>query len=149
MARSARLLAGAVLAGAAIAFAFTVVLLAALHAPSPHHLPVGVAAPADLTARISAGTEERAAGALDIRPYADPAAAEQDVRDGDLAGAFVVGPDGPQLLVAGARGRPTRDVVEAAFTPLAASGQQLTVRDLVPLPSYDRPGGPRPPWWSS
>jgi hypothetical protein len=70
MARSARLLAGAVLAGAAIAFAFTVVLLAALHAPSPHHLPVGVAAPADLTARISAGTEERAAGALDIRDVA-------------------------------------------------------------------------------
>lgn len=141
MARSARLIAGAAVAGAGIAFTFALVLLAALHAPAPHHLPVGVAAPADVAAQVSAGSEQRAPGALDVRPYADPAAAEQDVRDGDLAGAFVVGPEGPQLLVAGARGGPTSDVLEAAFTPVvAASGQQLAVHDLVPLPSYDRAG---------
>jgi hypothetical protein len=76
-----------------------------------------------------------------VRPYGDPAAAERDVRNGDLAGAFVVGPQGPQLLVAGARGGPTREVLEAAFGPLAAANrQQVAVRDLVPLPSYDRAG---------
>src|SRR5437773_532949 len=119
MARSARMLAGAVAAGGAIALAFAWVLLAALHAPSPHHLRVAVVAPADLTGRIVTTTGKQAPGALDVRPYTDPAAAEQDVRTGDLAGALVVGPTGPRLVVAGARGTATQTALEAAFTPLA------------------------------
>jgi hypothetical protein len=131
---------GGVAAGIVVAFCLVGSLLFALHRPEPHHVPVGLVAPDALAAQIG----QRAGDALDVRRYADAEAAERAVRERAVAGAFVADPadpadaGGPRLLVAGANGAITRQVLEAAFTP--AAGGTLTVRDVAPLPDADRAG---------
>ncbi len=135
-----RMLSG-VVAGVVVAFCLVGSLLFALHRPTPHEVPVGLVAPDPVATQISQTLASRAPDAFTITRYGDAAAAERAVRERTVAGAFVADPGGPLLLVAGANGGITRQVLEAAFGPLAQrTGGTLTVQDLVPLPDADRSG---------
>ena len=136
-----RMLSG-VAAGVVVAFCLVGSLLFALHRPAPHQVPVGLVAPEPVAAQVSQALATRAPDAFTLSRYADAAAAERGVREGAVSGAFVVDHGGPRLLVASANGAITRQVLEAAFGPVAQqAGGTLTVRDLVPLPESDRTGG--------
>lgn len=135
----------AVVAGAVIAFCFVGSMLAALRAPEPHDLPVAVVAPAAVADRVGGQLDQNAPGAFDPRAYPDADAATDAIRDGDVAGAFVLtDPTGPRLLLAGAWGAPTEQVLRGAFEGMVtATGGTVTeesVSDLEPLGENDRLG---------
>ena len=138
-ARGRRVLVGVVaVAVLGIQLAFTASYAGALHAAEPRDLPVATVVPA--------AQREPLAGALADAPVvldevATVEAAEQQVRDGDVDGAFVVDADGPRLLVASAGGPAAVTALEAVFEPVAqSSGATLRVDDLVPLPDGDSRG---------
>ena len=107
-------------------------LLSAFHAPAPHDLPVGIAAPAAVTGQVE---DALAAAAGRVRParlrQPGPPAG------GDRAPRGRGRPDGLspglRLLIAQAGGTGPAQALTRAFGTLAArSGQQLTVTDVVP-----------------
>ena len=132
-------------AGAVAAFLFAGAFLAALHAPAPRGLQVGVVGPPGAAQQIAAAVDRTAPGAFDIRSVAGAAAARDAVAGRDLHGALVLGPKGPALMVAGANGALATQTLRTAFgraagvaSPSPAAG--LAVRDVAPLPPEDRGG---------
>ena len=108
---------------------------------APRDVPVGVAAPAALTARVSGALEAKAPGAFDVRGYPDEAALVTAIRNRDVYGGIVATQTGPTVLTAPA-GSPA---IAQALTGLAAglsqqSGQQVPVTEVVSLPSGDPRG---------
>src|SRR5439155_18616957 len=120
---------GAVVAGVVVAVCLVGSLLFALHKPVPHQVPVGLVAPDPVAAQVGSALAAHAPDAFALSRYGDAAAAESAVRDGDVTGAFVADQAGPRLLVASANGPINRQVLEAAFSPVAQqSGATLTVQ---------------------
>jgi hypothetical protein len=105
-----------------------------LHA-APHEVPIGVAGPPAVVSRLSARLQGQR-GAFDVRLYAGAAAAVAAIRDRDVDGALVVGPRGPQLIVATAAGASLANLLTAEAQGLGR-GHPLRVTDLVPAPRRD------------
>jgi hypothetical protein len=122
-------------------FLFVSLFAAALHHPQPHHLKVGVVAPAAAVDRIIAGAELQAPGTFAFATYPDEEAAKAAVLDRELAGALVVGPGQSRILVASAGGEPGAKAISAAFTAMAQTmGRPAAVEDLLTLPESDTRG---------
>ncbi|MGY1694559.1 hypothetical protein ACI780_06545 [Geodermatophilus sp. SYSU D00814] len=119
-----------------------VVYLAAFPAAGPHHLPVGVAGPSADVAAVRSAVEEARPGALRLVELPDAAAAERAVTSGDVHAALVLGPPGPQLLVAGAHGQPVTQDLTAVLGPVVAerTGTPPPVTDVAPLAAGDQRG---------
>ena len=116
---------------------FVSVLLSAFHAPRPHGLPVGIVAPASVSAQVQEGLNGALPGGFDLRVYGSEAAARAAVTDGTVDGAFVYSSEGPQLLVAQAAGTAPAQALTTAFDAVAARfGHAVAVTDVVP----PRPG---------
>lgn len=116
-------------------------LLAAFHRPVPHALPVAVVAPAGVTATIVSTLEARRPGAFRVDRYPTGSAARAAVTDGSHHGAFVVGPHGTELMVAGAGGSAPVNLLTRTFTPVSAAERlPLRVIDVVPPADGDRQG---------
>ena len=123
-----------------IQLAFTASYAGALHAAEPRDLPVAAAVPEAQRQPLGQALAEAGAPVV-LHDVDDAAAAERQVRNGDVDGAFVVEADGPHLLVASAGGPATVTALQAVFEPVAQSaGAPLQVDDLVPLPAGDSRG---------
>src|SRR3954452_7355794 len=108
---------------------------------APRDLPVAVAGPPGATAQVADALTSAEPGAFDVRTLPDGTAARDPIRDRDVYGAVVVGPDGPQLLVASAASPGVAQSLRQVATALcAASGTTGPVEDVVPTPASDPRG---------
>lgn len=123
-----------VAAGLLIVLTFVGTYLLLLLAPTVHDLPVAVAGPGDRVEGLQAAVPH---GAVRLVAVPDAAAAEAAVLDRSVVGAYL--PDTATVLVAGAGGAATAQAVTAVGTGLAG-GDEVTVRDLAPLPATDPRG---------
>ena len=92
----------------------------------PRDLPVAVAGsgpPADALATQVAAQD----GRFDVERVADEAGARAAIEDRDVYGAFVAGPDGPEVLVSSAASAMTAQLLSHA-----AAEQHAPVEDVVP-----------------
>ena len=104
----------------------------------PRDLPVGVTgAPAAVRA-VEQGLA-REEGAFDIHRYRNEVVARSAIRDRDVYGAFVAGPDGATVLTASAASPSVATLLQQAAA-LAAGGAPPRVVDVVPA-SADDPRG--------
>ncbi|MGY1616914.1 hypothetical protein ACI797_09215 [Geodermatophilus sp. SYSU D00691] len=108
---------------------------------APHDLPLAVAGPAPAAEQVTAALDEAQPGAFDVEVLADEAAARAAIEDREVYGAVVVGPDGPQLLVASAASPVVAQSLRQVATGLgAATGTTVPVEDVVPTPESDPRG---------
>lgn len=130
-----------VVAATLLGMLFAGSFIGALHRPDPHDIPVAVVAPAGAASTMRAALDERSPGALELIGYDSEQSARQALLEQDVDGAFIAEPSGNRLLVAGAAGRTTVNVLTQAFTQASqVQGRQLAVQDVVPLPPDDANG---------
>jgi hypothetical protein len=137
--RNSRIIIG-LLAATAIQLALVSAWAGAMGSPTLHQQPVGlvVARGASLTAANVTGVQP---DAIAWRPLADSQLAARRVRNGDLAGAVIVGRSSEQLLTASASGPlTTQSLTKAISGQAAAAGLSLRVQDVRPLQSGDPRG---------
>ena len=127
----------------AIGTLLVVVYLAAFPSAAPHDLPVGIAGPPADVEAVRQAVERERPGELALVGVPDARAAERAVASGELYGALVLDPAGPQLLVAGAHGQAVTQDLTAALGPAVAEragGAQPALTDVAPLAAGDRRG---------
>ena len=127
-----------VISALAIGAIFVAVYLAAFHAPSAHHEPLGIAAPDTVAAKTELALNTSAPSAFTFYRYSDEAAARQAIDHDEVPAVLVDDSSGLHLLVAGAQGPSTVATLTAAVT--GAVGQQIPVEDVVPLAAGDARG---------
>jgi len=106
---------------------------------APRDVPLAVAGPPPAVDMLTTQVANASPGAFDIHRYADAAQARAAILDRDVYGAIVVGPDGPQILVASA-GSPVVAQVLTQIAQHAADGGPIAVEDVVPAPAEDPRG---------
>jgi len=122
------------------------VLVSAFAWPAVNSAPRGVglaiAAPVPAAEQVESQLAAHAgADAFDVTVVADRAAAEDAVRNRDVYGALVLGPQGGEALVASAASPAVAQIVtELASGIPAEAGGPLAVTDVVPLPDEDPRG---------
>ena len=115
------------------AAAFITTALSAFHAPTPHAVPVGIVAPAQVTAEVRGALQARAPGGFALRSYPSQAGATAAITGREVDGALVAAPRHMRLLIAQAGGSAPAQLLTSAFTGLAAkTGRRLDVVDVVP-----------------
>jgi hypothetical protein len=125
----------------AVGFAFVAFFTSALHDPRPNALPVGVVGPPPAAKQVQRHLAQALPQGFEVHTYGNEAAARRAIREQEIDGAFIPDPNRPRLLVAGATGAGTVDVLHAAFgSAAAASGAHLGVEDIAPLPVHDARG---------
>ncbi|GAB2691029.1 hypothetical protein [Kitasatospora kifunensis] len=113
----------------------------AFHQPTPHHLKVAVVGQSPQALGLAQGLQAKAGSALDVSTVPSRAAAEQQLRDRDLVGAFLPDQRSPELLVATASSNTSATAAEQVFQQVtAAQGTALKVTDLVPTAPGDPTG---------
>jgi hypothetical protein len=112
---------------------------AGLHDVDLHAVDVDVVAPDALPPQLR---EALAAADAPIHVLERPSrAAVEDLREGQVFGAFVVPGNGAELLTASARGPATRQVSETVFDRVAATQKvELRKTDVVPVDDGDPRG---------
>ncbi|MFJ9443585.1 hypothetical protein ACIRRH_17175 [Kitasatospora sp. NPDC101235] len=113
----------------------------AFHQPEPHHLKVAVVGTTPQAQRLAQAIQGKAGDALDVRTVDDRAAAEQQLRDRDLVGAFVPDARSPELIVAKGNSDTSVVAATAVFTNVTdRQGVPLHVTDLT-TPAEGDPTG--------
>jgi hypothetical protein len=124
---------GLVAINVAFAAAFIGTALSAFHEPTPHSVPVGIVAPAQVTHTVRDAMAARAPGGFDLHAYRNQARARDAIDTRAVDGALVATPRGMTLLVAQAGGSAPAQLLTNTFSGLAAkTGQRLDVVDVVP-----------------
>ncbi|MDO7868781.1 ABC transporter permease [Nocardioides jiangxiensis] len=150
------------LAGAAIQLLLGCYYLAMAHAPKPHHLPVGISAPAEERSAIVPQLERD--GSFRVEEYSSADALVAAVKERKAYGGYVHDAKGPTLYVASAASPAVANLlkgmysqeyerriadsvgkVTAAGGPVPAAtaarlAQPPAIVDLVPLPKADSAG---------
>ncbi|MEV4432598.1 hypothetical protein [Streptomyces sp. NPDC049555] len=115
--------------------------LGAFHSPEPHGMKVAVVGSTARTQVLAQTIKDRAGDALDVTTVADRATATRQLRDRELAGAYVPGPEHPEVLVAKAGSDTTATAATAVFRSVTDhQGVPLKVTDLTTLSSGDPTG---------
>jgi hypothetical protein len=126
------------------AIGFAACIIGTYHKPHVNEISFGVVGPAAQTAPLVAAMEQHAGSAFEISQVTTPAEATGAVRSRDLVAAFVPTPDQQHpatVIVAQAGGRLQAAAAESfARAVTATQGQQLVVRDVVPLAAGDAIG---------
>ncbi|GAA3036104.1 MULTISPECIES: hypothetical protein [unclassified Kitasatospora] len=113
----------------------------AFHQPEPHHLKVAVVGTTPQAQGLAQAIQGKAGDALDVRTVDDRAAAEQQLRDRDLVGAFVPDAKSPELIVAKGNSDTSVVAATAVFTNVTdRQGVPLHVTDLT-TPAKGDPTG--------
>ncbi|MFF2081260.1 hypothetical protein ACFVXG_41640 [Kitasatospora sp. NPDC058162] len=113
----------------------------AFHQPEPHHLKVAVVGAGPQAQGLAQAIQGKAGAALDVRTVADRSAAEQQLRDRDLVGAFVPDARSPELIVAKGNSDTSVVAATAVFTNVTdRQGVPLHVTDLT-TPAAGDPTG--------
>ena len=150
------------LAGAAIQLLLGCYYLAMAHAPKPHHLPVGISAPAEERAAIIPPLEKD--GSFSVEQYSSAESLTTAIKERKAYGGYVHDAKGPTLYVASAASPAVANLLKAMYTQeferrIGASASQVTaagrpvpaataaqlaqtptIVDLVPLPKEDSSG---------
>lgn len=115
------------------AAAFLSTALSAFHEPTPHAVPVGIVAPARVSAKVRLALQARAPGGFALRAYPSEARAKAAIDGREVDGAFVANPRDMRLLIAQAGGTAPAQLLTTTFTGVAAkAGRRLDVVDVVP-----------------
>lgn len=113
----------------------------AFHQPEPHHLEVAVVGSTPQAQDLARAIQGKAGDAVDVRTVDDRAAAEQQLRDRDLVGAFVPDARSPELIVAKGNSETSVVAATAVFTNVTdRQGVPLHVTDLT-TPAEGDPTG--------
>ncbi|MBZ5735057.1 hypothetical protein K8Z61_11160 [Nocardioides sp. TRM66260-LWL] len=146
-----RVIVGALVAVVVLQVLFALSYLGAFHDPSPHEVPISVAATtggggAGAARQAAAGLEREGGDAVEVRVAADPASARAAVEvDRDAAGALVLGGGGSdttdRLYVASAAGVAQAQLIRQQVGDAESrEGRRLDVVDVAPLPQADSRG---------
>jgi hypothetical protein len=135
-----RAVAGFVLGGLVLLFAFTVLYVAAFHAPRAKGLDVGVVGTPAVAEQAQSRLDAAARGAFDVRRFASEPDARRALLHTDIHGALVPTASGDRILVAGALGLAQSETVLPALRRARTSPAPAVVDDVRPLPSGDRRG---------
>ncbi|MER6567878.1 ABC transporter permease [Streptomyces sp. NPDC001093] len=122
----------------AIGTVFVAVYLAAFHAPTAHHQPLGIAASDRTAARTELALNDTAPDAYTFHRYAGADAARDAVTHDRVPAALVTEGNSTVLLAAGAQGPSTVAGLQAAVTSVV--GHPVVVEDVVPLAPGDARG---------
>ncbi|WUH99092.1 ABC transporter permease [Spirillospora sp. NBC_00431] len=119
--------------------------LGALHHLEPHDVPVAVVAPENAVDRLGTMMDRQVDGAFDLKAYGDEREARDALLEREVDAVFVPGKAGGQgaakLILAGANGKIEQAALTTAFHGVGqATGQQVTVEDVRPLPADDNNG---------
>jgi len=130
-----------VAAGLVVLVTLLLVVGAAIRAPRPHDIPVGVSGPPAAIDPIVAGLGQNVPGAFAFTTYGSEAEALAAIADRNVVGALIVSQAGPRLVVAGGAGDAVTGAVSGAFSgAFAAQGVELTIETVNPLPAGDAHG---------
>ncbi|MFI0482750.1 ABC transporter permease [Actinomadura sp. 9N215] len=129
--------------------------LGALHQLEPHEVPVAVVAPRNAVDRLGTMMDAKADGAFDLKAYGDEKKARDALLERDVDAVFVprqsasgqsgagqgAAQGGAKLILAGANGKIEQAALTTAFHGVGqATGQQVAVEDVRPLPADDNNG---------
>jgi hypothetical protein len=110
---------------------------------APRDLPVAVVGPADAIAQLEEGVSAVGEEAFDIVPLDSRSDAVTAIEQRDVYAAFVLSPDGTELLTASAASPAVSQLMEQVADHMAAAqpGQaSIVTTDVVPLPQDDPRG---------
>ncbi|MDR1187508.1 MAG: hypothetical protein LBK95_08645 [Bifidobacteriaceae bacterium] len=111
----------AVLAAAVAALLLSTYLWASTQS-RPRDVPLGLSAPEPVAAQLAAALDQAAPGGFDVRPVGGADEARSLIRDRELYGAIVVGPEGASVLTASAASAPVARMLETLPGRLAQAG---------------------------
>jgi hypothetical protein len=112
--------------------------LSGFHEPTPHHIPVGIVAPARVARQIDGNLSAHIPGGFDLRPLGSEQRARAEIERRQIDGALVVSPGGLRLLTAEAGGTASAQAITNAFAALAATPRRpLATTDVVPPLRHD------------
>lgn len=108
----------------------------------PREVPIAVAGPPEMVGQVeqtlaSVPSRDEGVPAFDVTPVQDEAAAIEAITDRDVYGAVVIGPDGPQLLVASAASPAVAQMLRTAAAELSPGDGGPAVQDVVPTTADD------------
>ena len=130
-----------VLAGLLALITLIGLIAPAIKSPQPHDISVGLAGPPAATQPIADAFAANAPGAFQFTTYASEADARAAIDSRSVAGALVIRPGGPRLIVAGAAGDGATGVITGAFTKVfQAQGQALPIETVHPFTAGDPHG---------
>lgn len=113
----------------------------AFHQPEPHHLKVAVVGTSAQAQGLADAVRAKAGPALDVSTLPTREAAEQQLRDRELVGAFLPDARSPELIVAKGGSDTSAMAAEAVFQNVTdKQGVPLAVTDLT-TPSKGDPTG--------
>ncbi|MQW75719.1 ABC transporter permease [Nocardioides sp. dk4132] len=125
--------------------AILVVLLALFILPSlesgPRDLPVGLVGDSAASSRVEEALETAAPGAYDVARFDTAEQLAEAVRDREVVGGLVVSPGALEAVVASAGSSAISGALSGAAEAVgAATGSEVRVTDVVPLPDEDPTG---------
>jgi hypothetical protein len=111
----------------------------------PREVPIAVAGPPEMVGQVeqtltSVPSRDEGVPAFDVMQVQDQAAAIEAITDRDVYGAIVIGPDGPQLLVASAASPAVAQMLRTAAAELSPVEGGPAVQDVVPTTADDPTG---------
>ncbi|HEX6328065.1 MAG TPA: hypothetical protein VFZ72_15960 [Jiangellaceae bacterium] len=111
----------------------------------PREVPVAVAGPPEAVGQVeqaltSVPSRDEGVPAFDVMQVPDEAAAIEAITDRDVYGAVVIGPEGPQLLVASAASPAVAQMLRSAAAELSPGEGVPAVQDVVPTTADDPTG---------
>jgi hypothetical protein len=110
----------------------------------PREVPIAVAGPPEAVGQVeqtlmSVPSRDEGVPAFDVVQVQDEAAAIEAITDREVYGAIVIGPEGPQLLVASAASPAVAQMLRTAAAELSPEGAPA-VQDVVPTTADDPTG---------
>ncbi|MEG8177929.1 hypothetical protein GZH49_05195 [Nocardia terpenica] len=115
--------------------------LGAFHQPEPHHLRVAIVGDSAQVKVLAQTLKDRAGDALEVVTLPGRDDAVRQLRDRELAGAYVPDAQHPELLVAKAGSDTTAMAVQTVFGQVAAQqNAPLTTTDITALAGGDPTG---------
>ncbi|MEV6928681.1 hypothetical protein AB0M46_29900 [Dactylosporangium sp. NPDC051485] len=132
-----------VLAVLALQLAFIASYIGALHEPTPHRIPVAVAAPPEALDDLIGKLDRLPGEPLDARPAFSEDAARRMIDEREVYGAFIVSNTDAtdRLIIASAAGSSVATALTQIVTPLEdAQDRAFTVEDAKPAPLGDARG---------
>ena len=111
----------------------------------PREVPIAVAGPPEAVGQVeqaltSVPSRDEGVPAFDVVQVQDEAAAREAITDRDVYGAVVIGPEGPQLLVASAASPAVAQMLRSAAAELSPGEGAPAVQDVVPTTADDPTG---------
>jgi hypothetical protein len=122
---------------------FILSYIGAFHSPSPHHIPVAVLAPAQVSQSVVDKLNAIPGQPVQASVANDEGTARRDLRTATISAVYLVNPGGTNdtLLVASAGGTSVSSAVEEIFGRATKSqGRTVSVDDVVPLEPGDARG---------